>query len=732
MAPGASSTNGGFREFYAPRVTEPPKTSPRQSMPQVERQRAQKPIGVRTLHGSAHRTKPDDHHHQIEAGFLHEIKDYKAGDEFVLLWKWVDEFIGKRRAKNNSSKLQNANKPTTRQPKASPSSSRGARQVPKPAVTSSPEAVRRQATEREDLREYQAQRHTLWGELFYLYQSWKDQQAKKKADQARQRKRQATERREEQQTRGRSTDRREPPRNTPSPPDQDHAAGSGPGIARKPIPVYNKKTGEVPKHAVKINQLPPVHNSIHLQHTPSNNYRTKPSPTRGQKNKPTRETRFSDFLHEERKPAASRETQWTYAVPGEDDELARRETRFSSILDPAKAIKKAREAEKAKGPTCYICGSSECPGGYRDNITNLWVCEACQKSEKLGPVQCSLCGQPNSPDTGYADNGLWMCTACRCPTTPKELAPTPKISRKATSKPKTSRPPIPQGVDKVEGDDTMHCECDSPCPPIENFDDERISICPICEKRLTPFPAIPHKSALRLNKRDSYISLVPISEDNSDHLYSDDSYEPAERPIGLGITFQDSEENEEGFRPTPPLKDSKYYHESPTFSAMDYNQSYLHKSGTKHPYAPSPGPAPTTTRRKASVSFAQDLPKTPRHQQNQSFNPTTYPYPSPPSTPTSLHKPRPASSVYPADEPAADFPYPPPPIPQKFANRPRRSSSVTPGTLSKAALARTVSGSPRSQSSTVSTEGGKAVLNRRSSWYDFWKPVFEKTGEKSP
>ena len=681
MAPGASSTNGGFREFYAPRATEPPTTSERQ-MPRVEHQKAQEPIKLRTLHGSAHRTKPDDDKNRMKTGVLGEIKNYRAGDEFVLLWKWVDDFMNSRRAKDKSSKSQNVKNPTSRQPKPNPSSSRGPPQVSKPATMPSPEARRRQATEREDMREYQAQRHTPWGELFYLYHSWKDQQAKKKADEVKRKetsRRQAAERRQEP-TRRRSTERRAPLRTTPSPPDQDHAAGSEPSIARKVIPVYNKKTGEVPKHAVKINQLPPIHNSVHLEHTPSNNYRAKPAPTRGQKLKASRETRFSDFLHEERNPAPSRET------------------RFSSILDPAKAIKRAKEAEKAKGPACYICGSSKCPGGYRDHVTDLWVCEVCQKREKMLPIQCSLCGQPNSPLTGYADsNGLWMCTACRCPTTPKELPPTPKLSRKATSRPK--------------GDDTKHCECDTPCPPIESFDHGRTSICPLCRKPLTPFPAIPPKSALRLDKRSSYSSRfsqgVPISEYNSDHLYSDDSYEPPQGPVGLGITFRDlEEEEEEQFRPTPPLKDSRYYHES---QDMDYNQSYLRQPGTKHPYAPSPALATST----------------------KVFNPTTYPYPSPPSTPPSLHKPRPASSVYSADEPAADFPYPPPPIPQRFANRPNRSSSVTPGTLSKAALARTGTGSLRSQSSGVSTEGGKTVLNRRSSWYDFWKPVFEKTGERS-
>ena len=352
-----------------------------------------------------------------------------------------------------------------------------------------------------------------------MYQEWKEQQAKKKADQVRQRRRELTARNQtsehrDEPPRGRPTNRREPSRPTPSSPGQNDTADSQPNIARKPVAVYNKKRGEVQKHTVKIAQLPSVHNSVHLQHTLSNNYRAGPSPARGLKGKSNRETRFSDFLHDERnpspwqKPGPSRETQWTYAVPGEDDELVRN-SHFSSILDPAKAIKKAKEAEKAKGPKCYICSSSNCPGGYRDHITNLWVCAACQKSEKMGPVECSVCGQPNSPHTGYAGNGLWMCTACQNPTTPKELPPSTKLSRKATSKPKASRPPIPQGLDKAQSEDIKNCECDSPCPPIEVFDDESISICPDCHKRLTAFPVFLSKSAASLDKNKNAKAPLP-------------------------------------------------------------------------------------------------------------------------------------------------------------------------------------------------------------------------------
>ena len=673
MAPGAFSTNDAFREFYAPRTTEPPTSNQSQSMPPVEHQRPRKPIEPRN-YNSTNRTKSDGED-QREAGCLGEIRNYKAGDEFLLLWKWVDDFIDKRRAKKNSSKS------TSHQSKPAPSLSRETQQAPRAAITLSPEAARRQTTSRGNMREYKTQRHTLWGELFNLYTNWKEQQAKKKADQRRREEIsrshwRVTERRDEP-ARGRSTAQLEHPKATPSPPDQDNSADSQPGVTRKPVPLYTKKRGEVQKHAVKIAQLPPVHNSVHLQHTPSNNYRARPSPARGQKDNLTRNTRFSDFLPLERKPqkpVSSRETQWTYAVPGEDDELVRN-NRFSSILDPAKAIKKAKEAERAKGPKCYMCGSKDCPGGYRDNITKLWVCEPCQRTHNMAPTQCSVCGDPT--DAGYADNGLWMCTQCRNPTTPKELPPSPRFSRKATSKPKASQPPIPQGVS------------------------------------------------------------VPIPEYDSDHLYSEDSYEtrattpPPQRPSGLGITYQDQSEQEENpaTPPTPPLKDSKYHRNSP---AMDYDQSYLRKPGTKHPYAPSSA----STTRNSSISFAPDPRKSKmsqqqHHQQNHFFNPTTYPYPSPLSTPTSLHRPRPASSVYPIDEPSTEFPYPPPPIPQEFVNRPWRSSSASPGTLSRAALART-STEPVSPVSVSTMESGRKVLNRRSSWYDYWKPILEWTGERSP
>ena len=712
MAPGASATNDGFREFYAPLVTEP-QISQQRPMPQVQ-----------------HQISPASDN-QKEAGCFGEIKNYHAGDEFLLLWKWVDDFMDKRRAKKKSSNSHIVNKQTQRQTK--PGS----------------QVVKRQATAREDLGEYEAHHHTPWGEL--LYRKWRAQQAEKKTDHTR-------------QARGRSTNRSEPRRTTSTPPDQDQAANSQSGIGSKPIPVYNKKRGEVHKHAVKITQLPPIHNSVHLEHTLSNNYRAKPSPNRGQTIKSSRNTRFSDFLHQERStppshgPTPSREMQLTYSASGQGNDPARN-SRYSSILDPAKAIRKAKEAEKAKGPKCYICGSSsnDCPGGFRDRITNLWVCQACQKAENIGPVVCSLCGEPNSPGTGYASNGLWMCTACTNPTTPKELPPTAKLSCQDPSKKlQASRPPIPQGLDRANTESNEQCECDHPFYPIEGISNQRISICQHCHKTLTPFPVIRFNSASSLHQRDSHASLanqgVPIEEYNSDHLYSDDSYEtrattpPPQWPVGLGIKLQDSEEEEEEedveCRPTPPLKDSKFYRESAAFPAMDYSQSYLRQPGMKHPYAPSPVP----TTRKASASFAQDPPrakhpsKQHHHQpQKQIFNPTTYPYPSPPRTPESLHQPRPASSVYPADESPSlnDFPFPPPPIPQAYANRPnQRSSSVSPRVVSKAALARSEMMSPRSYSSSlvsVSTEGGRKALNRRSSWYDFWKPVFEKpVREKSP
>lgn len=402
MAPSASSTNDAIREFYGPRTREPSTTQQRQPMPPVEHPKAQRSVEHYAPRGPKARTRPRDDD-QTEAGCLGEIKNYKAGDEFVLLWKWVDDFLDKRRAKKDSSKSDNGNRSASRQNKPIPSPSRRNRQVLRPVVTQSPEAVRRQAN---DSREYKTPHRTPWRELFYSCQTWKDQQAKKKADQQRQRQREdvpekQTAKGRDEYTRGRSINRREPSCITLLLPDRDHAANSQPGIMRKPIPVYNKKRGEVPKHTVKINQLPPVRNSVHLQHSPSNNYRAKPSPSHG-----PRDTRISDFLHQERNPPTSQNA----AVSRKMQDEA---VRFSSVLDPAKAIKKAKEAEKAKAPVCYICGSSSsnCPGRFRDRLTNLWLCLACQIKENKCPKQCSVCGEPNSPGTTYGGNLLWMCTA---------------------------------------------------------------------------------------------------------------------------------------------------------------------------------------------------------------------------------------------------------------------------------------------------------------------------------
>lgn len=400
MAPGASLVNEGIREFYAPRITEHSATMERQSMPRVEHP---KPVKVHNSQTIADRPKKNR--------LLREIEEYKAGDEFVLLWKWVDDLMDKWRAKKNSSKSHNVNKSNLRQPKPIPSSLHEARRVPRPALISSVEAARRHTTGTEDSCEYKAQRRAPWGKLLHLYKNWKDQRAKRHTGRKPQRQGQkiaggqAVEHIHEP-TRDRSPNQAKPSQTTLSAPNPGHAAEYQPGIAKKAVPVYSKKRGEVQKHVVQIIQQPAIHNSVHLEHTPSNNYRTKLSER--QKNKSARETRFSDFLHEERHPASG-ETRRTSNFPIEDDQPVRN-SRFSSKLDPAKTVKKAREAEKAKGHKCYICSATNGPGGYRDHISRLWLCAACQLKENRGPKQCSCCGTPNSPNTTYAENGLWLCT----------------------------------------------------------------------------------------------------------------------------------------------------------------------------------------------------------------------------------------------------------------------------------------------------------------------------------
>ena len=235
--------------------------------------------------------------------------------------------------------------------------------------------------------------------------------------------------------------------------------------------------------------------------------------------------------------------------------------------------------------------------------------------------------------------------------------------------------------------DTKHCKCDTPCPPIESFDNERISICPHCRKPPTPFPADPPKSASRLDERSSHSSRlsqgIPISEYNSDHLYSDDSYEPPQRPVGLGITFRDSKR--ERRRNSGPHLRSKTAN---TIASPSASKLWTITNPTSANLARSTPTHPHQLSQQEENPQSPPLQNPPRAIAIRKTNPSTRPpyhtrlHPAPQIHATSQG--RPAASTQPTSQPHR-------PIPQRFAVR---SSPVTPGTLSKAALARAGTGGP--------------------------------------
>jgi len=65
---------------------------------------------------------------------------------------------------------------------------------------------------------------------------------------------------------------------------------------RKPLPVYKKSTGVVPKHTVQISQVPSTHTSVHLKHNIST-VRSNISKRLPQNPDIARTTRLGDFMH---------------------------------------------------------------------------------------------------------------------------------------------------------------------------------------------------------------------------------------------------------------------------------------------------------------------------------------------------------------------------------------------------------------------------------------------------
>ena len=430
------STNG-IQEFYTPRPTLYSSATSRRSMPRVEQQYTQRHIQLSDIQ------KPKE----LRSG--KKAARPSGGSQHHSFWSWLSGFLDEVKTKASTRVSGHVSRAQGNTPGRSHLSQAISDSDPinsRHSTASSIDLRIREAQQaaREDQMEYEAQHHSLWGEILYIYKSLKVKRAKKKAEVARQKHREAKQKSREEKAKiqvalvpesGLPEEQMAPARHpTPSPQlplpprlsqqIKEIAPETHLEVTRKPVQAFSKTEGEVRKHAVKITHLPPVHNSVHLQQTAANTRDFRKALEIDHKRKSSNITTFGDFMRKPSEPserlarlpphiptpAAPREkqrtmaesfhqrneTQWTFTVPGID--------------------------EVAHNSPCVV-PNVDIPGKTD---------EARESQLTVDPQECILCGTLNSPKTHYNQQGLWLCTACRSPKYAKEVPPTPAIPRKAT------------------------------------------------------------------------------------------------------------------------------------------------------------------------------------------------------------------------------------------------------------------------------------------------------------
>ena len=451
---------------------------------------------------------------------------------------------------------------------------------------------------------------------------------------------------------------------------------------------YKKTEGAVAKHAVQVSQSSPHHTSIHLAHTPSNNYREKDRHA-------THMTTFGDFLKSpQQRPSSTRPP-----LPQ------------AKAASPKKSIATPRSTRPSTPKVQYtIAGIMASTAVPASNHLDLPHDTTMLRTE---PQECTICGIPNSPCTRYGKKGLWLCTACRSPTSAVEFPP--RIDSMVGASPRQPSSAGQAGAGMYRSEDIEEtCPYCHTC--LAATERDGFSFCSWCCKQLrkgsSSVLSSVQPSSQRARSQDSRATRNAEAEwKNFDSrpdadAESFDSY--ARQSVAESLYY--GRRATGNVKPIPPLKDSVYLSK----------QSFPKLQGfhIPQPSSPSPPLVPSKSTSRKARPQTNELPD------RDSFYPDTpilspnsphFSIPQIPTVPANvrhLSGRRPISTAPPSPgwrALAKDFPYPPPPIPDDRIQRPRRSSSVYPDTPA-----------PRIHTPDWQTWHKH---RRNTSFYDYWEAI---------
>ena len=420
---------------------------------------------------------------------------------------------------------------------------------------------------------------------------------------------------------------------------------------------YKKTEGAVSKHTVQVSRTSPHHTSIHLAHTPSNNYREKDRHA-------THMTTFGDFLESpQQRPSSTRPP-----LPK------------AALASPKRPVTTPRSTHPSTPKVQYtIAGVMKSNAVPASNHLDLL-----QGTQMLSiePQECNICGIPNSPCTRYGKKGLWLCTACRSPTSAVEFPP--RIDSRVGDSPRQ-----PSSAVQAEAGMYRSEDIDETCPYCHTClaatEREGFVFCSWCCKQLPgrsgPILSPAQPSSQRVRSHESEMTRKAEAEWQSFDSQPDADAESfdlyARQSVAESLYY--GRRATGNVKPIPPLKDSVYLSK----------QSFPKLQGFHIPQISSPSPPlvpPKPTSRKARPQ-TNDLPDRDSFYPDTTILPSNSPHFSIPQVPAlpanvrHLSGRRSISTAPPSPgwrNLAKEFPYPPPPIPDDRVRRPRRSSSVYP------------------------------------------------------